>query len=66
VEKTAPYGVAVVRLNPKSVVLAKDEAQKAIEIYQSCKQSGVWYGYPETVQEIDLPTWYYKQKELEK
>ena len=66
VEKTAPYGVAVVRLNPKAVVLAKGETQKAIEIYQSCNQSGVWYGYPEAVQEIDLPAWHYKQKELEK
>jgi len=63
VEKSAPFGVAAFRLKPEAVVLAKDEVEKALDIYQQCKASGIWPAYPETVQEIDLPPWYYSQKE---
>lgn len=63
VEKSPPFGVAVFRLKPEAVALAKDEVERALDIYQQCQATGIWPTYPETVQEIDLPAWYYSQKE---
>ena len=63
VEKSAPYGVAVFRIDPEAIAEAKKLVKRGIEIYQDCLQTGNWYGYPESVQNINLPGWYYKQLE---
>ncbi len=63
VEKSAPYGIAVFRIDPEAVLAAKKLVKRGIEIYQDCLQTGNWYGYPEAVQTVNLPAWYYKNLE---
>lgn len=65
VEKTAPYGVAVFRLNKEALSAAKTEAHRGLAVYRQCVESGRWPCYPETVQEIGLPVWYIKNLEAQ-
>lgn len=63
VEKIPPHGVAVFRIDPHAIKLAGILVGRALDIYQECLKKNFWPGYPETVQKIDLPTWYYSQIE---
>jgi len=64
VEKTPPFGLAVFRLAPEAVELARSEVERGVAIYQKCERSGVWLCYSETVQTVDLPAWAYKATEV--
>ena len=46
VEKSAPYGVAVFRIDPEAIAATKKLVKRGIEIYQDGLQSGNWYAYP--------------------
>jgi hypothetical protein len=63
VEKSPPFGVAVVRLTPDAVKAAKAEVIRALDIWQQCEKSGVWPGYGDNVITVDLPAWQYKNLE---
>ncbi len=63
VEKAPPFGVAVFRIAPEAIAAAKILVKRGIEIYQDCLKTDTWPGYPETVQNINLPAWYYSQIE---
>lgn len=55
VEKTAPYLVAVRRLNPQFAEMGEAEALEAVDVYRRCMLSGVWPGYSDQVEEVAPP-----------
>lgn len=56
VEKTAPYLVSVVQLDPEAIEMGRALNERAKRIYQECTESGNWPGYP-TTEPISLPMW---------
>lgn len=57
VEKSAPFNVAVCRLNPADLHYAYARADLAREIYRDCSEANEWPGYPQSIQTITLPPW---------
>lgn len=62
VEKTAPYLVSVVELDPEALAAGHAMNSRAKAIYRTCTQTGVWYGY-ESEDPIELPHWGLKEIE---
>lgn len=56
VEKTEPYLVSVVQLDPEAIEMGRALNERAKRIYQECTESGNWPGYP-TAEPISLPMW---------
>lgn len=56
VEKTAPYLVSVVELDAEALDIGRAKNRRAISIYNQCKTSGEWPGYP-TSEPVNLPIW---------
>jgi len=56
VEKTAPYLVSVVTLDPEAVEAGRSLNERAKRIYTECTKTGNWPGYP-TSEPISLPFW---------
>lgn len=57
VEATAPYLVAVHRLDIVYTEMGRTLSKVARGIYKECVESGVWPGHPEDVQTISPPVW---------
>lgn len=64
VEKTAPFLVSVFELEPRVVTAGHDAYRAALNKYADCEHGDVWPGYPETVQRLDAPEWFYRQQEF--
>lgn len=62
-EKTPPYLVTVVELDPDAVRIGRELNRRAMEIYRDCQASGVWPGYSSDVEQISLPRWAESQME---
>lgn len=58
VESEPPYLTANYLLTQDIIDVGGFEVEKAIDIYNQCVESDEWPGYPEEVQNIDLPYWY--------
>ena len=56
-EKTAPYLVNVVELDPLAKQYGKAKNHLARRIYAECLRTGVWPGYSSDVELISLPKW---------
>lgn len=54
-EKSAPYLVTVVRLDPDAVLWGGVLNRKAIDVYQRCVLTGEWPGYTDKCLELSLP-----------
>lgn len=64
VEKTAPYLVSVVELDPGAIDYGRQLNERAKRIYTECTASGEWPGYPAT-QPVSLPHFaFYEMDEL--
>jgi exodeoxyribonuclease VIII len=50
-------GVAVYSLDAESVELGRIEARQDLERIAQCTRTGVWPGYGEAIQRIELPKW---------
>ena len=63
VEKKAPYGVAVYRLNTegRAIELGRKENRALIGRYAQCKAENNWPSYPEVITDIELPAWAERQ-----
>jgi hypothetical protein len=57
VEKTPPHLCAVYVLDPADVERGREAYRRNLETYLECQASGVWPGYPETIQVLHLPKW---------
>lgn len=53
-EKTAPYLVSVVRLQPSDLDAGRRLARAAMERYRDCTASGIWPGYSPDVETVTL------------
>jgi hypothetical protein len=54
VEKEPPFSWAVCEIGPDLMSYAVSDFEKAITLYKSCTESGVWPSYPEEIQVIDI------------
>lgn len=64
VEKAEPYLVAVYNVAENALTNARKVIQERLDIVSRYSASGVWPGYPEEPQDIDIATW--KIKEITK
>lgn len=56
VEKTPPYGVAIIRLDTKALDWAKEKVDEWLEQYNWCLSGQNWPGYSE-MRNFDIPKW---------
>ena len=57
VESKWPYAAAAYMLGEDVLDRARAENRQLIDTYAECKRSGVWPGYANNIQPIDLPRW---------
>lgn len=63
VEKTEPYLVTVVQLDPTALLWGERLNRKAIGIYARCTRTDTWPGYADGVISVELPYWTTRQLE---
>lgn len=56
-EKQPPYLVAVYAATPAMVAAGGRAADRDLRLIASCRASGIWPGYSDEIQFLDLPTW---------
>lgn len=56
-EKTAPYLINVKAVERQSLQVAGWRNGQAMRLFRECSESGSWPGYPEKIEEIQLPYW---------
>lgn len=58
-EKTSPYLVTVVRLDPEAIAAGQRAGRKAMDVYARCMETDRWPGYADEHGEIEvgLPGW---------
>ena len=61
IEGEFPHMTAVYELSPRAVEEGRAAMAKALATYKECRDSGVFPGYPDHVQELDLPSWTYRE-----
>lgn len=61
-EKTAPYLINVVQLDPIAIRAGRRRNREAIAAYQQCTLTGEWPGYSDRVDIVSLPPWAEKQE----
>lgn len=57
VEKSPPYGIALYTLDAEGVGKGYSSVRADIDTLAGCMKSGHFHGYPETIQELDVPFW---------
>jgi len=57
VEKDSPNLVATYVCDRTMLDIGRQAYQADLRTYAACKQSGIYPGYPETIEEITLPRW---------
>lgn len=55
VEPEPPYLVATYRIKPEHVDLGREENRIARERFRDCTESGIWPGYSEEIEDLELP-----------
>ncbi|MFI6813739.1 PD-(D/E)XK nuclease-like domain-containing protein [Nonomuraea sp. NPDC050328] len=56
-EKTAPYLVNVVAIDPDAVRAGRELNRRALDLYADCVATGIWPGYGDEIHDITLPRW---------
>ena len=64
VETDYPHLASAYELTPEAVEEGRLAMAKALATYKECRAAGVFPGYPEQIQPLDLPTWAYKETKL--
>lgn len=54
-EKEPPYAVACIRLSDEHLILGRRDMRTAIDTYAECLASGLWPGYGDDWQTVELP-----------
>lgn len=57
VEKAPPYAVGIYRLPDAALELGRRRWAESCALYAACRESGIWPGYGESIQELTLPGW---------
>lgn len=63
VDKNPPHFVRCYVLKENAVQQGRYEYKKAAEIYAQCTLNNIWPGYPEVIEDIDIPAWAYRSFE---
>lgn len=63
VEKSPPYLVSVIELDPESVRIGRAMNRRAALIYKRCLESNTWPGFGPGVSTVSLPVWWMLQNE---
>ena len=58
VEKSPPYLTAVYDASPRMLAAGRRLYRQWLADFKACTASGEWPGYPNRIEEIDLPAWY--------
>jgi hypothetical protein len=58
IEKTPPYLVNVIQLDPTAMRIGAYLNRRALAIYAECTRTGHWPGYSNDVEQVSLPGWY--------
>lgn len=56
-EKTAPYLISVVELDPTAMRIGSILNRRAINTFAECNSTGIWPGYSNDVEHVRLPIW---------
>jgi hypothetical protein len=56
-EKVFPYAVGAYMLDPNAVATGAAYRNKAIDIIKTGRETGIWHGYTEKIEMIDIPTY---------
>lgn len=64
-EKTQPYAVNVVELSGAAVDVGRERNERAVDIYERCREADVWPGYGDQINRAALPVWAIRQHEEE-
>lgn len=64
-ESVPPHCVGLYGLKDETVAQGWRECQRLMRIYAECKRTGVWPGYADTIQKLDLPAWAFDDDEDE-
>jgi exodeoxyribonuclease VIII len=62
-ENKAPYALALYQLTDDAIQQGRTENRAALKLLATCKQSGIWPGYPADITYLDLPRWAQKGTE---
>lgn len=62
-QKTTPFLVSVVQLNPEDVERGRRLNRRAIDVYAKCRANNSWPGYGDGIEMVSLPAWAVKQTE---
>jgi hypothetical protein len=56
-QKTPPYLVTVVQLDPVAERIGRERNRQALDIFRNCQETGRWPGYSDDIELISLPAW---------
>ena len=57
VENTPPHAVALYTIDSAATGAAGNRIYHALGVYLECQRTGKWPGYPNEIQELNLPKW---------
>ena len=57
IESAAPYSVRFFELEDDVIEYANTEIDRAMEIYRTCTETGVWPSYDHSINKVSLPRW---------
>jgi PDDEXK-like domain of unknown function (DUF3799) len=57
-EKQPPYNVRITSASESMLQRGKYEFYHCLELFKTCCTTGVWSGYPDDIEERELPGWY--------
>ena len=56
-EKKPPYEIAVYEASPEFIATGQAKAKALLATLAECRRTGIYPGYPDEIQTIDLPAW---------
>lgn len=59
IESEEPFLPAIYELDARAVELGERQVAENLEAWAECERTGIWPGYPEQPQPLDLPGWAY-------
>jgi hypothetical protein len=60
-EKEPPYEIVVRQMGEASISKGRDEYRAHLREYAKCRATNEWPGYPQRIEQIDLPAWAFRE-----